>query len=74
MLSNGRRILFLLKEIYKILNISYRSGTVKDVTSARVSIPPQLVEHEDKAKGIKEYVWKIDLMASQEHWMGILFY
>jgi len=44
------------------------------VTSARVSIPPQLVEHEDKAKGIKEYVWKIDLMASQEHWMGILFY
>jgi len=48
----------------------YRSGTVKDVTSARVSIPPQLVQRENKEKGVKEFVWKVDLMASQEHWVG----
>ncbi len=48
----------------------YRSGTVKDVTSARVSIPPQLERRENKEKGVTEYVWKVDLMASQEHWVG----
>ena len=71
MLSNGRRILFLLKGNLKFFNIRYRSGTVKDVTSARVSIPPQLVQRENKEKGVTEYVWKVDLMASQEHWIGI---
>jgi len=55
------------------LNNSYRSGTIKDVTSARVSIPPQLALKEDPAKGHKEYVWKIDLMASQQYWLGKIF-
>lgn len=58
------------KDPQSAIQWAFRSNTVKDVTSARVSIPPQLVEREDASKGIKEYVWKIDLMASQQHWMG----
>lgn len=48
----------------------YRSGTVKDLTSARVSIPPQVVERHNAEHHVTNYVWKVDLMASQEYWMG----
>jgi len=45
-----------------------KSNTIKNLTSARVSIPPQLYER-DGPKG-KEYAWKVDLMQSQDHWMS----
>jgi len=53
------------KDPQSAIQWAYRSGTVKDVTSARVSIPPQLVERHDK-----DYIWKVDLMHSQSHWSG----
>lgn len=60
----------IFKDPQSAIQWAYRSGTVKDVTSARVSIPPQLLQRENKEKGVTEYVWKVDLMASQEHWVG----
>jgi len=53
------------KDPQSAIQWAYRSGTVKDVTSARVSIPPQLVERHDK-----DYAWKVDLMHSQPYWVG----
>jgi len=47
-----------------------RSNTIKNLASAKVSIPPQLVESTNPKTGAKEYVWKVDLMASEKHWMG----
>jgi protein phosphatase methylesterase 1 len=38
---------------------SIQSTTLRKVESARVSIPPQLVEVEHK--GHKKYTWKVDL-------------
>lgn len=51
---------------------AFKSGTIKNLQSARVSIPDQLVEKEGP-KG-KCFGWKVDLMASQDHWMGNLIY
>lgn len=51
--------------------LSYKSGIVKNLESARVSIPPQLIEKPSPTGGTKFY-WKNDLMASQSHWVGKL--
>lgn len=40
--------------------------TVRNLKSARVSIPSQLVEVEEN--GNKIYKWKVDLMKSQVYW------
>lgn len=40
-----------------------KSNTIKDVTSARISVPTLLSKGE---KG--NYVWKTDLMSSQKYW------
>lgn len=41
---------------------SISSGTLKNIESARVSIPPQLVKQDDK------YVWKTNLFESEPYW------
>ncbi|CAG8519822.1 3341_t:CDS:2 [Acaulospora colombiana] len=43
---------------------SVKSGTIRNLGSARVSIPPLL-----KKRG-SSHVWKTDLMASQHYWEG----
>jgi protein phosphatase methylesterase 1 len=45
-----------------------QSGQVRDRKSARVSMPAQVVEVVDKPTGLKKYVWRTDLMASQQYW------
>jgi len=49
---------------------SIQSGTLKNIQSARVSIPGQLKEAQNPMTNQTEYVWKNDLMASQEYWAG----
>lgn len=41
--------------------------------SAKVSIPPQVMEKEMPPTGQKAIVWKNDLMASEKYWMGKVF-
>ena len=45
-----------------------KSGTVRDLESARVSMPPQVVAV--TKKGVTKYVWRTDLLASMVHWEG----
>jgi len=44
---------------------AFKSNTVRNIASAKVSIPPQLVESETG-----KWVWKVDLLASKDHWLG----
>ena len=66
-------------EVYKILNyilnlfillFSVRSSTLKNLASAKVSIPPQLTPIVNEKEEIIKYVWKVSLLKSQEHWTG----
>lgn len=45
---------------------SIQSTTLRKVESARVSIPPQLVEVEHK--GHQKYTWKVDLKQTEKFW------
>lgn len=44
-----------------------RSGMVRNRTSARVSVPPQLVQRDGDGGA---FTWKTDLHASEPHWRG----
>jgi hypothetical protein len=64
-LSNGGMFLF---------RISVQANHLKKIESARVSIPPQLIEEEDpKHSGKKRFAWKIDLRKTEKFWLGILW-
>jgi protein phosphatase methylesterase 1 len=43
------------------------SGTVRNIASAKVSMPAQVVEKTDP-KGQLTYVWRTDLLASKQYW------
>ncbi|KAJ3280930.1 hypothetical protein HK104_000312 [Borealophlyctis nickersoniae] len=47
------------------INWSVHSMTVKNLESARVSVPPQLTASEPG-----KYVWRTDLFASEQYWEG----
>ena len=47
---------------------SIQSHTLRKVESARVSIPPQLVEVTHK--GQQKYTWKVNLKETEKYWMG----
>jgi protein phosphatase methylesterase 1 len=46
----------------------YKSGTIKNLESARISVPP-LVRKVSENK----YIWKTDLLSSQKHWTGNIY-
>eukprot|EP01103_Thecamoeba_quadrilineata_P014066 TRINITY_DN407_c0_g1_i1.p1 TRINITY_DN407_c0_g1~~TRINITY_DN407_c0_g1_i1.p1 ORF type:complete len:341 (-),score=66.42 TRINITY_DN407_c0_g1_i1:7-969(-) len=48
--------------IYAAVEWSVNSGTLKNVESAKISIPSQLVKFKS------EYVWRTDLVASEVYW------
>ena len=62
------------KKLFFALFIRVKSNTVRNLFSARVSMPPKVfpVYAEDK-KTILRYEWKVDLMKSQEHWISLIF-
>ena len=47
-----------------------KSKTVRDVESARVSMPDQVYAVTDPTTGVTTYKWKTDLMASKPYWEG----
>lgn len=58
------------KSLQSVIQYGVKSGTVRDVESARVSMPPQVVSHIDEVTGITKYVWRTDLLATKAYWEG----
>lgn len=55
----------------KAVSWAVKAGMLKNVSSARVSIPPQLVPLERDGRGdVTKYGWRTDLMATSPFWMG----
>ena len=50
----------------KAIEYMFKSGTIKNSESARISVPPLLKEVKKGGKTV--YEWKTDLMASQKYW------
>ncbi|KAF0531753.1 protein phosphatase methylesterase [Gigaspora margarita] len=48
---------------------SKKSGSIRNIESARISIPCLLTEQETHTN-IKKYTWRTDLAATQPHWEG----
>ena len=53
--------------IQKGIEYMYKSGTIKNIDSARISVPP-LLKEETNNKGVKTYVFKTNLMESKPFW------
>ena len=56
------------KTIQSVVQYGIKSGTIKDLESARASMPDQVVIKHDATHGIDKYVWKTDLLASKDFW------
>jgi pimeloyl-ACP methyl ester carboxylesterase len=61
------------KSIEDGIEYMVKSGTIKNLESARISVPPLLKEQKTK-DGNTFYVWKTNLLASQKFWTGIYNY
>lgn len=48
------------------IKYSIQSATLRKLESARVSIPPQLIESEYKGK--KRFIWKVNLKETEKFW------
>lgn len=55
-------------DLYTLGSIS--SGAVRNVESARVSVPSLLVPQPDRAEGSQDVVWRPDLVATAPYWEG----
>ena len=53
--------------IQKGIEYMYKSGTIKNIESARISVPP-LLKEDINNKGVKTYVFKTNLMDSKPFW------
>ena len=53
--------------IQKGIEYMYKSGTIKNIESARISVPP-LLKEDINNKGTKTYVFKTNLMESKPFW------
>jgi len=58
------------KSLQSVVQYGIKSGTVKDLESARVSMPPQVVAKTDDVSGTTKYVWRTDLLATKPYWEG----
>lgn len=52
----------------QVVQYGITSNTIRDRTSARVSMPAQVVEKTDDS-GQKVYEWKTDLLATKPYWV-----
>lgn len=51
----------------------YKTGTIKNVESARISVPPLFKEGVNE-KGKPAFLWKTNLLSSQKYWPGKINY
>lgn len=56
------------KTIQQVVQYGVKSGTIKDIESAKVSMPDQVLQVHDQATGADRFVWKTDLLASKAYW------
>ena len=54
--------------IQKGIEYMYKSGTIKNIESARISVPPLLKEVKNEKTGKSYYVFKTNLMDSKPYW------
>lgn len=66
---NHGKILFIVRLIHLNTYIITIHSTLRNVTSARVSMPPKVKEVTDE-NGQKGYTWNVDLMKSEKHWVS----
>lgn len=59
------------KSLENVVQWGIKSGTVRTIESARVSMPVQVVEKKHKESGITEYLWRTDLLGTMCHWEGM---
>ena len=50
-----------------------KSGTVRNLLSARVSTQALLIQTTDPITGLQYYKWRTDLIATKVYWEGIGF-
>ena len=55
-------------DMTSVVKYGVHSGQVKDKKSARVSMPPQVLEVTDQPTGLQKYVWRTDLLATKQYW------
>lgn len=58
----------IFRSIDKVVQWGVRSGTVRNLESARVSCPPLVVLSKESTPENPCYVWRTDLAASEQYW------
>lgn len=53
----------------QVIKYGVSSGTVRDLQSAKVSMPAQVIQKVDPATGQQVWVWRTDLLASKQYWI-----
>ncbi|KAF9437111.1 Conserved oligomeric Golgi complex subunit 2 [Entomortierella beljakovae] len=60
----------IFRSLDKVIQWGVKSGTVRNVESARVSFPPLVVLSEGSTPETPCYIWRTDLAASEQYWKG----
>ncbi|KAF9949592.1 Conserved oligomeric Golgi complex subunit 2, partial [Mortierella alpina] len=58
----------VFRSLDKVVQWGIKSGTVRNVESARVSCPPLVVPSKDSTPKNASFVWRTDLAASEQYW------
>lgn len=56
------------KSLASVVQYGIRSASVKDLESARISMPDQVIAKTNEQIGQVKYVWRTDLMATKPYW------
>mmetsp|Transcript_29508 Transcript_29508/g.28662 ORF Transcript_29508/g.28662 Transcript_29508/m.28662 type:complete len:171 (-) Transcript_29508:22-534(-) len=56
------------KSLASVVQFGVKSGTVRDIQSARVSMPDQVIPVTDPITNATKYVWRTDLMGTKPYW------
>ncbi|KAF9301235.1 Protein phosphatase methylesterase 1 [Mortierella antarctica] len=56
------------RSIDRVVQWGIKSGTVRNTESARVSFPPLVIPSAGSTAQNPEYVWRTDLVASEQYW------
>ena len=56
------------KSLQSAVQYGVKSGQVKDIESARISMPSQVIAKLNEQTGITKYVWRTDLIATKPYW------
>ncbi|KAF9115793.1 Conserved oligomeric Golgi complex subunit 2 [Mortierella sp. AM989] len=58
----------MFRSLDKVVQWGIKSGTVRNIDSARVSLPPLVVLSNESTAENPCYVWRTDLAASEQYW------